>query len=143
MKLLYAGGSGCSEPILKRLLLVGTELPFMDRPSVIFGKWGTVGHQSMFRRIDTKGEPVTISAYAPPSGPASSLYEPYAIADFENPEFAKTVLEGLRRVAGRSIWRLSRGSWGRVAKALNEMLAVWFVKWRYDPYPLGSKRRAF
>jgi hypothetical protein len=96
MKLLYAGGSGCSEPTLKRLLLVGTELVFMDRPSVIFGKWGTVGHQSMFRRIDTEGEPVTISAYAPPSGPASSLYEPYAIADFENPEFAKTVLEGLR-----------------------------------------------
>ena len=96
MKLLYAGGSGCSEPTLKRLLLVGTELAFMDRPSVIFGKWGTVGHQSMFRRIDTEGEPVTISAYAPPSGPASSLYEPYAIADFENPEFAKTVLEWLR-----------------------------------------------
>lgn len=26
-----------------------------------------------------------------------TLYEPDAIADFENPEFARTVLEGLRR----------------------------------------------
>jgi len=39
---------------------------------------------------------VSITVHAPPSGPASTLYEPYAIADFENPEFVRIVLEGLR-----------------------------------------------
>lgn len=51
----------------------------------------------MLRALDTKGEPVTVTVHAPPSGPAMTLYEPDAIADFENPEFARTVLEGLRR----------------------------------------------
>jgi hypothetical protein len=97
MKLLYSGQSACDEATFKRLLLIGTELAFMDRPSVTFGKWGTVGHQSMLRALDTKGEPVTVTVHAPPWGPAETLYEPYAIADFENPEFARIVLEGLRR----------------------------------------------
>ena len=68
----------------KRLLLVGTELVFMDRASVTFGgKWGTVGHQSMFRGLDSRGEPVMISVKTPPSGPARRLCEPYTVADFE------------------------------------------------------------
>jgi hypothetical protein len=97
MKLLYCGQSAPDEATFKRLLLIGTELVFMDRPSVTFGRWGTIGHQSLFRALNTTGEPVAVSVYAPPSGPAMTLYEPYAIADFENPEFVHTVLEGLRR----------------------------------------------
>jgi hypothetical protein len=97
MKLLYCGASACNETTLKRLLLIGTELGFMDRPSVMFeGKWGTVGHPSIFRNVDTRGVPVTVTVYAPPSGPATGLYEPYAIADFDNPEFSRVCLEGLR-----------------------------------------------
>jgi hypothetical protein len=98
MKLLYCGSSYCNETTLKRLLLIGTELVFMDRPSVTFGgKWGTVGHQSIFRNVDTRGGPVSVTVYGPPSGPATELYEPYAIADFDNPEFTRIFLEGLRR----------------------------------------------
>jgi len=97
MKLLYCGSSVCDQSTLKRLLIIGTELVFMDRPSVTFGgKWGTVGHHSIFRKVDTRGAPVTITVYAPPSGPAAGLYEPYAIADFDNPEFTRLFLEGLR-----------------------------------------------
>jgi hypothetical protein len=97
MKLLYCRQSGCDEQTLKRLLLVGTELVFMDRPSVTFGgRWGTIGHQSPFRALDTRGEPVTVTVCAPPSGPAAGLYEPYAEADFKNAEFCRTFQEGLR-----------------------------------------------
>src|SRR5712671_4159238 len=97
MKLLYSGESACNEATFKRLVLIGTELAFMDRPSVTFSGWGTIGHQSPLRALDTRGEPVTVTVHAPPSGPATGLYEQYAIADLENPEFVRIVLEGLRR----------------------------------------------
>jgi len=94
MKLLYSGASFCDKPVLKRLLVVGEEIYFMDRPSVTFKKWGTIGHDSFARRIDSSGSAVVIGAIAPPSGPAERLYSPYIEADIKNFEFAKIVLEG-------------------------------------------------
>jgi hypothetical protein len=73
MKLLYSGSSACDEPTLKRLLLVGTELVFMDRPSVTFaGKWGTVGHTSIFatslQQVNQLQYPFTLHHRALPRG---------------------------------------------------------------------------
>ena len=58
MKLLYTGGNFCAGPTLKRLLLVASELTFMDTPSVTFMGWGTVGQQSPFRTLDTSKEAI-------------------------------------------------------------------------------------
>jgi hypothetical protein len=96
VKLLYSGGSQCDDPTFKRLLLVGTELSFMDRPSVVFGKMGTVGHDSIFRQYDFDKASVPVSVYAPPRRQTQEIYHPYATADFENPEFAKIILDGIR-----------------------------------------------
>ncbi len=96
MKLLYYGGTACSYDTLKRLLLVGSELSFMDRPSVTFGNWGTIGHESPLRRFAAADQPVPISVFAPPSGPANALYQSYVSADLENPDFVSAVLAGLR-----------------------------------------------
>ena len=96
MKLLYSGSSFCDQQVLKRLLVVADEIGFMDRPSVTFKKWGTVGHDSFARRIDSSGSPVKFSAFKPPSGPGQFLYAPYIEADINNPEFASVVLEGFR-----------------------------------------------
>lgn len=96
MKLLYSGEEFCDQPILKRLLVVAEEIHFMDRPSVTFSNWGTIGHDSYARRFDWSGSPVLIDVYRPPSGPAEELYAPYIEADINNPVFAETVLEGFR-----------------------------------------------
>jgi len=96
MKLLYSGSTFCDEPVLKRLLVVAEEIQFMDRPSVTFRNWGTIGHDSFARRIDYSGSPVPIGAIAPPSGPGECLYSPYIEADINNPEFASVVLEGFK-----------------------------------------------
>lgn len=96
MKLLFSGEEFCDQPILKRLLVVAEEIHFMDRPSVTFGNWGTIGHDSYARRIDWSGSPVLIDVYKPPSGPAEALYSPYIEADINNPIFAETVLKGFR-----------------------------------------------
>jgi len=96
MKLLYSGSTFCDEPVLKRLLVVAEEIHFMDRPSVTFGGWGTIGHHSLARRIDSSGSPVLIGALSPPSGPGDRLYNPYIEADINNPEFASIVLDGIQ-----------------------------------------------
>jgi hypothetical protein len=95
LKLLYSGGTACSYDTLKRLLLVGSELSFMDRPSVTFGNWGTIGHASPLRDFPA-ADIVPISVYAPASGPAGDVYQPYAAADLENPAFVSAVVAGLR-----------------------------------------------
>ncbi|MCH7915012.1 MAG: hypothetical protein IH856_18600 [Deltaproteobacteria bacterium] len=96
MKLLYSGDTFCDQPIFKRLLVVAEELHFMDRPSVTFKNWGTVGQHSLVRRIDFSGSPVPISAIAPPSGPSEGLYSPYIETDINNPEFVAAVFEGFQ-----------------------------------------------
>ncbi|MCG7980484.1 MAG: hypothetical protein N0E58_20445 [Candidatus Thiodiazotropha endolucinida] len=96
MKLLYSGEEFCDQAILKRLLVVADEIHFMDRPSVTFRNWGTVGSDSYARRIDWSGSLVLIDVYEPPSGPAQGLYEPYIEADINNPHFSQIVLEGFR-----------------------------------------------
>jgi hypothetical protein len=94
MKLLFSGEEFCDQPILKRMLVVAEEIHFMDRPSVTFGNWGTIGHDSYARRIDWTGSPVLIDVYKPPSGPAKALYSPYIEADINNSVFSETVLKG-------------------------------------------------
>lgn len=112
MKLLYYGGSACSYETLKRLFLVGSELSFMDRPSVTFGKWGTIGHESPLRRFVAAAHTVPISVYAPPSGPADALYQSYVAADLENPAFVSGVLAGLRDSAFASKFIPSEANYG-------------------------------
>ena len=87
MKLLYIGTHFCPADSLARLLVLGDELVFLDRPSVTFEQWGTIGCQSFMRRLSFEGSPVAVSVIAPPSGPARYLYESYVQADITNPSF--------------------------------------------------------
>jgi hypothetical protein len=95
MKLLYIGSHFCPAHSLARLLLLGNELCFLDRPSVTFGNWGTIGHDSYMRQISFGTSPVKISVHKPPSGPAHELYQPYIQADITNPDFVGRVFRGL------------------------------------------------
>ena len=96
MELLYIGSTFCDKPVLKRLLILGNEIGFMDRPSVTFKNWGTIGHDTYARKIDSTGSPVKFNAFLPPSGPAEFLYTPYIEADINNSEFASAVLQGFK-----------------------------------------------
>ena len=94
MKLLYSGQTQCDAATLKRLLILADEICFMDRPSIVFGDFATVGRPSHFRRVDSSGSPVAISVHSPPSGPNLAIYTDYAKADLASPVFLRTVLEG-------------------------------------------------
>jgi hypothetical protein len=97
MKLLYCGHPECDYRTLKRLALIGEELHFMDRPSVTFERWGTIGRDSEYRRIiDAHEPPVPLIVHAPPSGRAEQLHAPFIQADLSNQTFLETAFAGLR-----------------------------------------------
>lgn len=96
MKLLHIGTHFCPVDTLARLFVLGDELIFLDRPSVTFDNWGTVGAQSYMRHISWEGAPVRVTVVEPPSGPARYLYESYVLADIQNPDFVRVFLDGLK-----------------------------------------------
>jgi hypothetical protein len=96
LKLLYIGTHFCPSDALARLLVLGDELVFLDRPSVTFDNWGTVGCSSFMRQISWEGSPVAVTVLESPSGPARYLYEPYVQADIRNPAFVRAFLDGLK-----------------------------------------------
>jgi hypothetical protein len=97
MELLYCGSPLCPEATFKRLLMVADGVSFMDRPSVTFGKWGTIGSDSPARQFIQvmASTPVPLSVYKPPSGPVSDLYRRYIEADLADGEFRRIFLAGL------------------------------------------------
>jgi hypothetical protein len=97
MRLLYSGSSECDQPTFKRLLVVADEVSFLDRPSVMFGNWGTIARPSFFRRFSSEGSPVGLSVFAPPSGPVTRLFQEYIQADLQNLDFIRTFVEGLKK----------------------------------------------
>src|SRR5574341_1377487 len=126
MRVVFAGGTICDYHALQRLVLIADEIGFMDRPSVTFGGWGTIGAPSEFRRFDTAGSPITFSFHRPPSGPANALYRSYISADLSNPRFVQTFFEGLQndpRFQDRFIQRNANYSSGTGQDILRSLLA--------------------
>lgn len=100
MKVLFTGRSICDFPTMQRLLLIADEVAFMDRPSVAFGNWGLVGHESEVRRLLMPPDsPVVLVAHKPPWGRSEALYQKYVEEDVANPAFVSVFLKGLRESA--------------------------------------------
>jgi hypothetical protein len=97
MRVVISGSDFPELQTFKRLLLLADEIVFLDRPSVMFGNWGTVGHASNIRSFQTEGLPVKLSAHTPPSGQDEGLYASYLETDLHNPRFLQIVLDGLAK----------------------------------------------
>jgi hypothetical protein len=89
MKVLFSGDTFCDLATFKRLVLIADEIGFMDRPSITFKEWGTIGRDSEIRSYQTSGLPILLSAHSPPSGPVTELYSRYIEADLKNRDFIK------------------------------------------------------
>ena len=97
MKVLYYGGTFCTDATLKRLPVVAQEITFVDRPSVKLSETsGTVGIPTEARRIEPLDPKcgVVISAHAPYAN-AVPMYQQYLKRDWQNAAFRHAVLDGL------------------------------------------------
>jgi hypothetical protein len=110
MKVLYYGGTFCSEETLKRLLVVAKEIAFIDRPSIkLSATSGTVGVETLARRLapfDPKTG-IVISAHAP-YDQAVPVFHEYLKRDWANPQFRQAVLDAARRSSSPSTTVTSR-----------------------------------
>ena len=102
MKLLYGDNLLCSEQTMKRLMIIADEIGFLDRPSVMGkasggGQWGLVGAKTPIRQFSTEDTVVKWTAFEPaPELTRQEIYQSYVEADFKNPLFISTILEGLK-----------------------------------------------
>src|ERR1035438_9865586 len=98
MKLLFGGDSGCTPITLKRLMVIAQEIGFLDRPSVPFSRWVTIGSASPLRQFEyaMRESAIKLAVHTPPRGYYEPLYHDYLIADFANPDFLRIVFSGLR-----------------------------------------------
>jgi hypothetical protein len=97
VKLLYYGGTFCSDETLKRLLVVAKEIAFIDRPSVkLSDASGTVGVPTFARNIEPLDPKtgIVISAHAPYKH-AAQIFQEYLKRDWLSPRFRRAVLDGL------------------------------------------------
>lgn len=100
MKIVFADSPNIDELTFKRLLLLGNEIAFVERPSIQFIKdLGTVGMPSGIRGLLPQFEnaPVKLRVEEPPTTVFSSgFYQQYFKTDISNPDFISTVIEGIR-----------------------------------------------
>lgn len=100
MKLVFSDSPNIDELTFKRLLLLGNEIAFVERPSIQFIKdLGTVGMPSGIRGLLPMFENsvVRLRVEEPPTTVFSSgFYQQYFKTDIANPEFISTVIEGIR-----------------------------------------------
>src|SRR4051812_26667753 len=100
MKIVFADSPNIDELTFKRMLLLGSEITFVERPSIQFVKdLGTVGMPSRIRGLLPVFErsPVQLRVEEPPTSSFNSaFYQEYFKVDLANSDFARTLMEGIR-----------------------------------------------
>ena len=101
MRLLYGDNLVCGTATMKRLMVIADEIGFLDRPAVMGqasggGQWGLIGAQTPIRQFSTDNAVVKWTVFDPaPELSRPEVYHSYVEADFQNPSFKATVLDGL------------------------------------------------
>ena len=89
MNLTFADAPSIDELTFKRLLLLGQEISFVDRPSIFLAdNYGTVGVTSDMRMLikEFEGSPIKLIVDEPPNNTFNSkFYEKYFEKDFRKP----------------------------------------------------------
>jgi len=99
MKLIYADSPEVDEFTFKRLMLLGSDLTFVERPSIQLAEnFGTVGVPTNVTGLmpQFEGSAISLRIGKPPTSVfASDFYNKYFEIDLRNPAFIKIVLDAL------------------------------------------------
>jgi len=99
MNLIYSDGPDTDGLTFRRLLLLGSELTFVNRPSIQMAKdFGTVAVASGVTQVQPlfAGSPIKLNVGTPPDTVfASSFYREYFQKDLQNPLFIEIVIDGI------------------------------------------------
>lgn len=133
MKLIYADDPDVDEFTFKRLMLLGNELTFVERPSIQLAEnFGTVGATPNVAGLLTQFEGSAIGLHVgkPPTTVFSSeFYNKYFEIDLRNPSFIKTVLDAL---ASNQTWHWYFDPRETQAQGEYEDMTTWIAKRRAE-----------
>lgn len=99
MKLTYSDSPEIDELTFKRLLLLSSELTFVERPSIqLADNFGTVGIPSGIKGLvkEFEGSPIKLIVDEPPNSTFNSdFYRKYFEKDLQNPDFLEIIFDGI------------------------------------------------
>ena len=100
MKITFSDSPNIDELTFKRLVLLGNELVFVERPSIsLADNYLTVGMSSQLRNLtnEFEGSPVQLIVHEPPDTTCNSaFYRKYFEKDLLNAEFLDTIFEAIK-----------------------------------------------
>ena len=101
---------------LKKAILLFDELHFIDRPSFMFGNFGTIATSSPMRRIEQsfrdKGVPLYV--HSPRDGPVLGEFLEQVKSDIDDLEFLKQFQSGLEQSVVFRDHQIAHGNYGEV-----------------------------
>jgi hypothetical protein len=98
INVLYYPDFWVAQATLVKAILLFDELHFMDRPSMTFGQFGTIGSASPLRQVEAafRNEGVPFYVHPAPMGPVHGEWYEHIRADVNDPEFLKRFQNGLK-----------------------------------------------
>jgi len=104
------------ETTLKKAILLFDELHFIDRPSFMFGNFGTVGTASLLRAYEQsfRENGVPLYVHSPRDGPVLGEFLEQVRADINDPEFLKRFQQGMTKSLIFRDHQVAPGNYGEV-----------------------------
>ena len=101
---------------LKKAILLFDELHFIDRPSFMFGNFGTIATASPLRQVEKsfRDNGVPLYVHTPNDGPVSGEFLEQVRADIDDFEFLRTFQKGLEESLIFRGHQISPGNYGEV-----------------------------
>jgi hypothetical protein len=104
------------EMTLKKAILLFDELHFIDRPSFMFGNFGTIGTASPLRAYEKsfRENGVPLYVHSPRDGAVHGEFLEEVTADVNDPEFLKRFQQGLKKSLIFRDQQIAPGNYGAV-----------------------------
>ena len=129
VSVFYYPSMVADETTLKKAILLFDELHFIDRPSFMFGNFGTVGTASPLRAYEQsfRENGVPLYVHTPRDGPVQGEFLEQVRADVNDPEFLKRFQRGLTNSLIFRDHQIAPGNYGEVGNhedVTRELLSI-------------------
>jgi hypothetical protein len=116
VNVFYYPGMMAEQATLKKAILLFDEIHFIDRPSFMFGNFGTIGCASPMRQVEQsfRDEEVPLYVHQPQDGPVMGEFLDQVKGDINDIEFLRRFQKGLEESLVFRDQQIAHGNYGEV-----------------------------
>jgi hypothetical protein len=116
VRVFYYPGMMAESATLKKAILLFDEIHFIDRPSFMFGNWGTIATSSPMRQYEQsfRDGGVPLYVHQPHDGPVVGEFLEQVQSDVNDVEFLRRFQKGLRESLIFRDQQIAHGNYGEV-----------------------------